>query len=37
MGRGDNRKSQKMRRHKARRKLKARVKRRIEGPKTTTK
>ena len=33
MGRGDNRKTQKVKRHKARRKLKARIKRKIEAAK----
>jgi hypothetical protein len=33
MGRGDNRRTPKVRRHKARRKLKARIKRKIEAAK----
>jgi hypothetical protein len=35
MGRGDNRKSPKVRRHKARRKLKARIKAKIEAAKSS--
>jgi hypothetical protein len=33
MGRGDNRRTPKVKRHKARRKLKARIKRKIEAAK----
>ncbi len=35
MGRGDNRRTPKVRRHKARRKLKARLKRKIEAAKAS--